>query len=91
MLELLDTFNNNVQSLKFLFHSLKRLILFLTLTLHVVTSGAFCYDVLLDNRLDEWKPTEVSTMIILWAVLLSDEEVLQRLLSITKCIYIHIE
>ncbi|KAJ6662458.1 hypothetical protein lerEdw1_011871 [Lerista edwardsae] len=25
-----------------------------------VTSGAFCYDVLLDNRLDEWKPTEES-------------------------------
>ncbi|XP_053164258.1 39S ribosomal protein L39, mitochondrial isoform X2 [Hemicordylus capensis] len=25
-----------------------------------VISGAFCYDVLLDNRLDEWKPTEES-------------------------------
>lgn len=27
-----------------------------------VISGAFCYDVILDNRLNDWKPTNVSTI-----------------------------
>lgn len=27
-----------------------------------VISGAFCYDVILDNRLHDWKPTNVSTI-----------------------------
>lgn len=26
-----------------------------------VISGAFCYDVVLDNKLNDWKPTKVST------------------------------
>jgi len=27
-----------------------------------VISGAFCYDVILDGRLNDWKPTNVSTI-----------------------------
>lgn len=28
----------------------------------IVICGAFCYDVVLDERLDEWMPTKVSTV-----------------------------
>jgi len=28
-----------------------------------VISGAFCYDVILDNRLNDWKPAKVSAII----------------------------
>lgn len=28
-----------------------------------VISGAFCYDVILDSRLNDWKPTKVSAII----------------------------
>lgn len=27
-----------------------------------VISGAFCYDIILDDRLNDWKPTNVSTI-----------------------------
>lgn len=29
-----------------------------------VIAGAFCYDVVLDKRLDEWVPTKVSTLFV---------------------------
>ena len=32
----------------------------------IVIAGAFCYDVVLDKRLDEWMPTKVS--VTLWSI-----------------------